>query len=289
MKFVIKTLKRIGFFLISLSNKIEVFLKKQKKIEFNIELNRGLYKTQDNLLLWLGNDSVIDKNIISGGCWEPDTTKLVKSIIKEGMHVFDVGANIGYFTTLFSKLTGNNGVVFAFEPTVSYKRILEENIKINKLKNIQVYNFGLSNLEQELDINIDASSATIHQPFENEILSKETINLKTLDNFVFQSNIKKIDFIKVDIDGHEPFFLEGAIQSIQKFKSILLIEISHLHYLEAGVNAWDFYDKLKTFGFKIYSEVDLLEISNKRDFLIKCGNFAYSTNILLSLEHLNKI
>ncbi len=95
-------------------------------------------------------------------------------------------------------------------------------------------------------------------------------------------NIKKLDFIKVDVDGHEPFFLHRAISTIEKYDPAILLEVSHENYLEAGFTAWEFYAYLKENGFHIYSEINLLEFHSKADFLKECGNFAYSANIIIS-------
>jgi FkbM family methyltransferase len=245
---------------------------------------KSLFKTRENIKLWLGGNSEIDKTIITYGLWEQKTTQLVKQLIHETDVVIDVGANIGYFTTLFAKLVGPEGKVYAFEPTHNYYNHLLENVSINDFKNIEIIKKGLSNLCQDIEISIDESSATIHQPLTNYVQSREVISLITLDEFILNKGISKINFIKIDVDGHEPFVLEGALKSIQKYKPIIILEISHLHYLEAGITAWDFYNKLKKWGFYIFYEDERKEILTKNEFLIKCGSFSESYNIILCLD-----
>ena len=188
---------------------------------------------------------------------------LVNQIVKKNDIVIDIGANIGYFTILFAKLVGENGKVYAFEPTNQYFNSLKENVLINELSNVEIFKKGFSDKNQELEINIDASSATIHQPIPEEIISKEIIRLSTLDDFIEEKKIGRINFIKIDIDGHEPFVMDGAIKSIQKNRPIIILEISHLHYFNAGITAWDFYDKIKSWGFHIYYEKDNLKSETK--------------------------
>ena len=74
--------------------------------------------------------------------------------------------------------------------------------------------------------------------------------------------------------------------NLSKYKPIIILEISHLHYLEAGITAWDFYEKLKAWAFYIYYENDNKLIKTKNEFLAKCGSFSRSYNILLSLEEI---
>jgi hypothetical protein len=108
-----------------------------------------------------------------------------------------------------------------------------------------------------------------------------------LDALLKDFPLRKIDFIKVDVDGHEPYFFEGAWETLDKYDPVVFLEVSHLHYLEGGVTAWDFYEKLKAHNYLIYHENNLDEIKTKEEFLIKCGNFAYSTNIIISKKPLN--
>lgn len=247
-------------------------------------LYKNLYQTNEGIKLWLGGNSIIDKSIIKSGVWEFKTTELIRQFVKQDYVVIDIGANIGYFTTLFAKIVGENGKVYAFEPTNHYYSVLKENILVNNFTNIEIFRKGVSNKNHELEICIDDSSATLHQPIIQDIKSKEIITLTTLDEFVMNQGIKKIDFIKIDIDGHEPFVIDGAINTIKKDKPIIILEISHLHYYKAGITAWDFYDKLLTLGYHIYNEDDKSEILDKIEFLIKCGDFSKSTNIMLSKD-----
>lgn len=269
--------------------KLSKDLMNEEKIEYGaLKIEQGqqksLYKTNDGINLWLGGNSSIDQGIIASGRWENETTQLFTQLINQNDTVIDIGANIGYYSTLFSKLVGPKGKVIAFEPTNYYYKLLNENISVNVLNNIEVVKKGLSNISQELEIYIDESSATLHQPFDFYIKEKEKISLTTLDNYIVSLNLDKIDLIKIDVDGHDQFVLDGAMKTIRRYKPLIIIEISHIHYLEAGVTAWDFYEKLKAWGFFIYYEIDRKEILSRNEFLAKCGSFSQSYNIILSLN-----
>jgi FkbM family methyltransferase len=237
--------------------------------------------------LWLNNTGYIDRQIIAKGEFEPASTRAIKRFVKEGDVVIDVGANIGYYTVLMSRLAGASGKVIAFEPTRHFGGVLAENIAVNKLGNVEVVSSGLSNRAQEMLIDIGPSSATLHSPAGfDAILGHEEITLTTLNDFVKQRAPEKIDFIKVDIDGHEPLFFDGAWDALEKYSPIIIFEVSHLHYLEAGVAAWDFYDLVRSKGYKFYHEDDFAEIKSKENFLRRCANFAYSSNVLITKQAL---
>jgi FkbM family methyltransferase len=229
--------------------------------------HRNLYRTPTGILLWLNNTGYLDRMIIREGEFEPMSTAAVNRLVKPGFTVLDIGANIGYYTVIASKLVSDAGKVIAFEPTVNFLDVLSKNIAANNLSNVEVMPYGLSNRTCELEIDIGPSSATLHSPpgFD-KVLSTEKIQLISLVDFVQTSKIEKIDFIKIDIDGHEPVFFEGAWPILDAMSPIILCEVSHLHYLQAGYTAWDFYSKVKEHNYKIYEESNLDEITTKEMF-----------------------
>lgn len=250
---------------------------------------RSLYRTSKGYY-WLNDTGYIDKQLIKNGVFEGESTALAEKFVKPGDVVLDVGANIGYYSIIFSKLAGDSGKVIAFEPTKHYRDVLLKNIKANKCYNIAVEPFGLSDSEQYLRINLGPSSATLHSPLGfDKVIGQEDIRLTTMDSYVKNAHLDKIDFVKIDVDGHEPMVLSGSWSAFDLFDPIVLLEISHLHYLEAGVTAWDFYETLKSKGYHIYHEKNLKKMNTKEDFLRNCADFSRSVNILISKREIRKL
>lgn len=278
-----RIMREAGTRLLNMSEKL--LYEKSKLIERgNV---RSLYKLPAGYQLWLNDTGYIDKQIVTKGVFEPISTRVVERFVKKGDVVLDVGANIGYYTVLLSKLVGDDGKVIAFEPTRHFGDVLRKSIEVNQLGNIEIVDFGLSNKTQDLIIDIGPSSATLHSPAGfDTVINHEKISLTTLDAFVKQRVPEKIDFIKVDIDGHEPLFFEGAWKALEKYSPIVLFEVSHLHYLEAGVSAWDFYELVRGKGYRFYHEEDLSEIESRESFLRRCANFAYSSNVIITKQKL---
>jgi FkbM family methyltransferase len=244
---------------------------------------RSLYRTARGDLLWLNDTGYIDLQIINNGEFEPRSTAAVHRLVKQGYTVLDVGANIGYYSVMLSRLVGDAGKVYAFEPTQHFIEPLHRNLDENRIHNVEVLNFGLSNKACEVVIDIGPSSATIHSPAGfDKVLSHETIRLSTLVDFVDNHKIEQLDFIKIDVDGHEPMFFEGAWPVLDRISPVILCEVSHLHYFEAGYTAWDFYATVLEHGYRIYNEDTFEQIHTKEVFLRTCGNFDRSANIILS-------
>jgi FkbM family methyltransferase len=238
----------------------------------------SLYACKYGLNLFLNPESYVERKILENNVWEKESTIIVQKLVSEGNIVIDVGANFGYFSLMCAKLVGERGKVFSSEPTAHFRDKFLKNLGENNLKNIELLPFGFSDKDCDLDIQIDASTASMHMPENDPYIKRESIKLTTLDQFVINRDLKQLDFIKVDIDGHEPLFLKGAEQTIQQFKPDILIEINPLNYYLAGVAIWDFYDQIKDYGYNIYHEKNIEEITNKIDFLKRCGNFGWQSN-----------
>jgi FkbM family methyltransferase len=273
-------------FLARIPLRIKGRLRRSKRIAKGSDAH-SLYKTKFGDFFWLKTGQYVDDCIIRKGIFEPDGTKIAKTFIKDGDVILDIGANIGYYSVLFSRLVGKSGRVLAFEPTKKFQRLLQRNLEANSIKNVIVFAHGLSDRNCESTINVGIDTATMHFPGNNPENAEETIRLETLGAFVAREKMTKIDFVKIDVDGHEPAILAGAWEVLEKFKPLVFLEVNHLNYFTAGVPAWDFFFELQRRGLHIYSEKSLLPLTTVEEFLIECGNFAYSANILLSFGPLD--
>ena len=142
----------------------------------------------------------------------------VKNIfeVKEDATIFDIGAWKGDTAYFFSKKCSNKTRIYAFEPDDYAFQILEKIKEKYKLNNVITKNILLSNAEKEIDfISMIENTPTINK------------NAITIDKFVEENNIEKIDYIKMDVEGAEKNILEGSIKTIKKFKPSLAIAIYH--------------------------------------------------------------
>jgi len=132
---------------------------------------------------------------------EQSEQKLVKKLIKKGMCVFDVGANVGNYTKLFSVLTGDNGKVFAFEPALQTYNILNSEIKKHKLKNVFLENSALysentkiifNEFQQKYSTWNSIGRPVMEDPEDNTkivpIVNSRLVNAVTLDSSSFYEN-----------------------------------------------------------------------------------------------------
>jgi len=135
------------------------------------------------------------------------------------MNVVDVGANVGYYTLLFSKLVGPSGMVYAFEPHPEIYELLRHNVK--RRKNIIVLQKAASNTNGEVEFYFSrrTRSHSIYVPHEF-IIGSTRVEAVCLDDFLAN---RQCDLIKIDVEGAEPLVIEGMNKLIARTKKLILI------------------------------------------------------------------
>ena len=160
--------------------------------------------------------------IIREGPYEKNRVKL-----EPGDVVIDAGAYLGIFSIFASKKIGPNGKVYAFEPISENYQLLEKTIKLNKAKNIEIIPYALGKKEGLLPMAIEDGSFNASSGFFKKGNKKRIVKQISLDEFIEQRKISKIDFIKADIEGMERELLFGAQKTIKEFKPRLSICTYH--------------------------------------------------------------
>src|SRR5216117_3886323 len=132
---------------------------------------------------------------LQNGKYEPEETELVKKLVKKDMICLDIGANIGYYSILMTKQCE---WVVAFEPEKSNCDLLKQNIKINRLGNINCYEIAVTHGQGGDILYLCPTSHGMHRVFKSKFCDKfKTVDSVSIDFMKYS----KIDFIKMDIEG----------------------------------------------------------------------------------------
>ncbi|MFA5024669.1 MAG: FkbM family methyltransferase [Patescibacteria group bacterium] len=161
----------------------------------------------------------------------------VSQFINEHSTVIDIGANIGIFS-LFTHHLFPDSEIYAFEPTAKTFDILQKTIIENDLsKNIRLFNMALGDENKEAILmrpkgGIGIGNMIVDSGLligrEKAFVDSEKVPMTTLDKFIQEKNIKKVDFIKVDAEGYEKQIIKGAKEVIQKFSPVIACSAYHL-------------------------------------------------------------
>ena len=174
---------------------------------------------------------------------------LLNKHIKKGDVVLDIGANIGFYTKILSKLTGENGKVYAFEPDKTNFLHLQKNT--GHLKNVTLINKAVSDstgkitLYQSTLLNVD------HKTYATDDYTHQTeIDCIRADDAVEN---KKVDFIKIDIQGFEYFAFLGMLEIFKLNTDLkILTEFYPLGMQAAKIDYHSFFELLWSHGFTVY-------------------------------------
>jgi FkbM family methyltransferase len=205
--------------------------------------------------------------------YEKENFCFINEQVKGGMSVLDVGAHIGLMAVVFGKKVGDKGNVYAFEPTPTTIKILQETIKLNKINNISAVPVALADKKSKLTFYISENAADNSNSLVNNHRTdrkEETIEVEvnTIDDFAAERNIPKIDFIKVDVEGAELQLLKGAVNTIKKDKPKMILSVHPGPIQNFGDSTKDIWNLLHDAGYKIVfgtKELSLEEFTRKND------------------------
>jgi FkbM family methyltransferase len=189
----------------------------------------------------------------------PDKYFFVKWI-KQGDLIVDAGANIGLYSSLFSNIVKTSGFVHSFEPIKNTFQSLRNHINADsRYKNYQLNNLGLGDkIERKVmyipdEISGHASLKRHDIAWKAKETTQHQVQVTTLDSYCERHKLKKLNFLKIDIEGAEYFALNGGINTITKFKPILHMEVNSQLMLNFNKTPIELVTLLESMGyFRIY-------------------------------------
>jgi len=167
------------------------------------------------------NDFGVSPAIGVLGWYEPSVTELFKKLLKKGMVVVDIGANIGWYTLTAAQRIGTKGSVHAFEPEPLNFQFLTRSITTNNYSNVAANEICISNIEGQLAFHLALTNLGSHSTIPRPDRPREIyVESTTLDKALM--NLKSIDILKIDAEGSEPEVLEGGANTLKKTRHIIM-------------------------------------------------------------------
>ena len=186
-------------------------------IEWNLDLREG-----------------IDLTIFVLGAFERDTLRALRSLVKEGATVLDIGANIGAHTLHLARLVGDKGRVIAFEPTGYALAKLRANLRANPdlESRVEVHQaFLVAKAGAGVASSVASSWPVDGTPPDDPRMGSRAMDLSgalamTLDSAIAAAGDPDVQLIKMDVDGHELEVLEGCRSLLQRRRPIIVMELA---------------------------------------------------------------
>lgn len=197
-------------------------------------------KTQDGRKLWVNPEDLGYRYLYFFGEYESAISHFVTRSVSEGDVCLDLGANLGWFTTLLQGIVGSTGFVHAFEPVpMTFDRLKRNILLNNNSQNVKANRIALGESVGEIEMIVDASEPDGHASvaFNKGDFSGSAVKaeLSTLDIYLKQNESREIAFLKADIEGSELPMLKGGLRLFeQEHAPIMEIEMARNTSLRFG-------------------------------------------------------
>ena len=208
------------------------------------EVDENIYEVPDYAKFYVYKSDLISDVIREGNTWEVELHEVFEKYITKDSVVIEGGCHIGTHTIKLSQLAKE---VLCFEPLKSSQEILQKNIKLNNCENVTINFAGLSN-----EIGKTSFSLVNKDNLGGAVLSTDgegsaDIDLVTIDSL----KLKKLDFIKLDVEGYEQKVILGALKTIKKFSPVITLECWDTYPNATIEHATEEFKMLLDLGYKI--------------------------------------
>lgn len=215
---------------------------------------------------YLGNvmfpeyDTVIYNTVKNNGIWEPKEFFWLFDNVKEGQTCINVGANIGYFSTVMSKLVKETGKVYAIEANPQFENYIKHNAKLSEFDNIEIIMSAAGDFLGHIDLFISSDNSGDNRVFDPNIIKnqfeQEVVNVKnkikvkinTVDNLVVD---KKVDIILIDCQGWDHYIIRGMKNIIKNSKPKILTEFVPKWINELKENPLNILQEYENLGYNL--------------------------------------
>lgn len=245
------------------------FLKLARPIGRKIGATLGKRKilTKSGFMMELDLADWIPQDIYLTGEFEATTSNIVKRLLKPGDAAVDVGANIGYFSLLFSQCVSDTGRVFSYEPVPALVSKLKRNLELNQVRNVSISNLALSDREGTASFfagpEDNTGLSSLREPRQSS--GSFEVRLAPFDGLV--EDCAKVTLVKIDVEGAELQVLRGMEHLLRVTRPNLLVEVTDSFLREMGDSATSLLQYVGQFGYVCYvigdGRVTLLENSQR--------------------------
>jgi len=188
---------------------------------------------------------------MSLGLYEPAETRLVASLLRPGDVFVDVGAHIGWFTTVGARQVGASGAVIACEPYPPNTRALRKNLALNNAQNVRVVEQALGSHDGVLSLAMATDSGSVTALGWAEE-ARFAVPMATLDHIA--ADLPEIALLKVDVEGWEIRVLRGATETLSRTRNVV-VELNGPALTAAGSSGEEVTELLRGAGFTTFEPI----------------------------------
>nr|WP_202543458.1 FkbM family methyltransferase [Streptomyces sp. SID8382] len=216
-----------------------------------------LARTRFGATFAVDTQDLIQRYLYLFGVWEPHMTRWLQRRLKPGDVFVDVGANIGYYSVLASRLVGGSGKVVAVEASPTFLGLLQRHSRRNGCANIRTVNAAVSDREELLTFILASSrnmGANSVVPYDGPAESTFEIAARPLPDLLTEDEITRARVIKVDVEGAEGGVVRGLVPLLDRLRpdAELTVEVTPQRMAELGDSVEELLAALTGHGFHVY-------------------------------------
>ncbi len=196
------------------------------------------------------HDRGIGTDLLLYGNREPLICKEYRKLLHEGMVVYDIGANIGYYALQEASIVGDIGCVYAIEPIPSNLKLLESNIYLNGYKNIKTYNLAVGDKDYKGFIKVSGMSnlsTMIDKSGYRQYKERLPVKVVSVDSFMKDKRLP--DVIRMDTEGYEVNIIKGMTELFESKRPLILFIEVHFDMLKDEIQGM--INTLKYYNFVV--------------------------------------
>jgi FkbM family methyltransferase len=199
-------------------------------------------------------DIYISGDLLRTGIWEPFETKVFCRLCEQGDFVVDIGANIGWYSIIASRLVGATGKVVSFEPDPTNLQLLEKNVALTiNAEQVEIHNLALADRKSSQELFLCADNLGDHRLFDDGTdRDVVVVGVGTLDLF-FSDGPRRPTLVKSDTQGSEARILRGARKLFaEAWRPVLILEFWPYGLTNSGDEPLQFFQQLLSLGYDMY-------------------------------------
>jgi FkbM family methyltransferase len=192
------------------------------------------------------------------GAYEASELAVLLAAAEGAEVVFDIGANVGWYTLHLARALGPAGRVYSFEPMPATFAALQRNVALNGLgERVTLNQLGLAEEAGEAEFYVPEETGSVaasRRPlFQEQRNQAVRATLDTLDGFVARAGIERLDLVKCDIEGGELPMLRGGRATLERFRPVVFLEMLRKWSRAFGYHPNDILDLMGGLGYRGYA------------------------------------
>ncbi|MFJ8310785.1 MULTISPECIES: FkbM family methyltransferase [unclassified Streptomyces] len=218
---------------------------------------RRIVRTRSGVRMGVDTQDLIQRYLYLFGVWEPHMSRWLRGRLRPGDTFIDVGANIGYYSLLASRLVGAGGRVVAIEASPVFHRRLVRQAGLNRSTNIRAVNEAVADSRKTVTFTLASSrnmGANSIVPYAGPAESTFRVEARPLAELLSAAEIGRARVIKVDVEGAEGSVVRGLAPVLDRLRpdAEITVEVTPERMAQLGDSAEELMSTMRAHGFHAY-------------------------------------